>query len=70
MKQYSKLSSDEFDSMMDQQAWLIPEVESVGLEFKTLKQLLQFKVQFNFQSNLLQSISYLVSGIYKDVVLE
>ena len=70
MKQYSKLSSDEFDSMMDQQAWLIPEVENVGLEFKTLKQLLQFKVQFNFQSNLLQSISYLVSGIYKDVVLE
>ena len=70
MKQYSKLSSDEFDSLMDQQAWLIPEVENVGLEFKTLKQLLQFKVQFNFQSNLLQSISYLVSGIYKDVVLE
>ena len=70
MKQYSKLSSDEFDSMMDQQAWLIPEVENVGLEFKTLKQLLQFKVQFNFQSNFLQSISYLVSGIYKDVVLE
>ena len=70
MKQYSKLSSDEFDSLMDQQAWLIPEVENVGLEFKTLKQLLQFNVQFNFQSNLLQSISYLVSGIYKDVVLE